>query len=129
MSDKDSKSTFDFKKVKGKVLHYLSFPQLHNIFNLRAGDSMLFKGEEPVRRLTDFEYKLLKLLAQNMNQTVSREQIVQELWEGTSGSEQSLNNYVARLRKYLSEDESLSLETVPRTGYMLSILGTQPRVL
>lgn len=56
-----------------------------------------------------------------MNQTVSREQIVQELWEGTSGSEQSLNNYVARLRKYLSEDESLSLETVPRTGYMLSI--------
>ena len=41
---------------------------------------MLFKGEEPVRRLTDFEYKLLKLLAQNMNQTVSREQIVQELW-------------------------------------------------
>lgn len=63
-----------------------------------------------------------------MNQTVSREQIVQELWEGTSGSEQSLNNYVARLRKYLSEDESLSLETVPRTGYMLSILGTQPRV-
>ena len=99
------------------------------MFNLRAGDSMLFKGEEPVRRLTDFEYKLLKLLAQNMNQTVSREQIVQELWEGTSGSEQSLNNYVARLRKYLSEDESLSLETVPRTGYMLSILGTQPRVL
>ena len=85
------------------------------MFNLRAGDSMLFKGEEPVRRLTDFEYKLLKLLAQNMNQTVSREQIVQELWEGTSGSEQSLNNYVARLRKYLSEDESLSLETVPRT--------------
>ena len=36
------------------------------MFNLRAGDSMLFKGEEPVRRLTDFEYKLLKLLAQNM---------------------------------------------------------------
>lgn len=99
------------------------------MFNLRAGDSMLFKGEEPVRRLTEFEYKLLKLLAQNMNQTVSREQIVQELWEGTPGSEQSLNNYVARLRKYLSEDESLSLETVPRTGYMLSILGTQPRVL
>ena len=95
----------------------------------RAGDSMLFTLEEPARRLTDFEYKLLKLLAQNMNQTVSREQIVQELWEGTSGSEQSLNNYVARLRKYLSEDESLSLETVPRTGYMLSILGTQPRVL
>lgn len=99
------------------------------MFNLRAGDSMLFKGEEPVRRLTEFEYKLLKLLAQNMNQTVSREQIVQELWEGTPGSEQSLNNYVARLRKYLSEDESLSLETVPRTGYILSILGTQPPVL
>ena len=76
------------------------------MFNLRAGDSMLFKGEEPVRRLTDFEYKLLKLLAQNMNQTVSREQIVQELWEGTSGSEQSLNNYVARLRKYLSEERA-----------------------
>ena len=35
------------------------------MFNLRAGDSMLFKGEEPVRRLTDFEYKLHTMAENN----------------------------------------------------------------
>ena len=56
----------------------------------------------------------------NMDRAVTREQIEQELWEGGYGNEQSLNNYVAKLRKYLSEDESLDLITIPKVGYKLS---------
>lgn len=83
-------------------------------------DNSLMKGDETVRKLSVFEAKLLKLLMSDLNEVVTRRQIEQELWEGNSASEQSLNNYIAKLRKYLSEDESLELMTVPKVGYKLS---------
>lgn len=91
------------------------------LFALRVEDNMLMKGNEPVKRLTSFESKILKLLAQNMNHAVSRKQIESELWGGGSGSEHSLNNYIAKLRKYLAEDESLSLKVISQVGYMLAV--------
>lgn len=56
----------------------------------------------------------------NMNEVVTRQQIEQELWEDSYANEQSLNNYIAKLRKYLSDDESLELMTIPKVGYKLS---------
>lgn len=90
-------------------------------FHLRLGDDMLMRGDDVVKHLTPFESKILKLLVQNINRTVSREQIEWELWQGVSSNEYSLNNYVTKLRKYLAEDEAVSLETVPKVGYMLSV--------
>ncbi len=77
------------------------------------------KKDEVVKKLSLFECKLLKLLALNMNQPVTREQIERELWEDGYSSEQSLNNYIAKLRKYLSEDNQLELVTIPKIGYKL----------
>lgn len=94
---------------------------ISRLFALRVEDNMLMKGNEPAKRLTSFESKILKLLAQNMNHAVSRKQIESELWGGGSGSEHSLNNYIAKLRKYLAEDESLSLKVIPQVGYMLAV--------
>lgn len=90
------------------------------IFSLDTEESLLKKGNETIKRLSQFECKLLKLLALNLNSVVTREQIEQELWEGVSGSEQSLNNYVVKLRKYLVEDKQLALTTIPKVGYKLS---------
>lgn len=91
------------------------------IFHLKAEENLLIKDENTVKKLSAFECKLLKLLALNLNQTVTREQIEQELWEGAfvESTTQSLNNYIAKLRKYLSEDEQLELMTVPKVGYRL----------
>lgn len=89
-------------------------------FTLNAEDNLLMKEEEVVRKLSAFESKLLKLLMLNMDKVVTREQIEQELWERNYANEQSLNNYIAKLRKYLSEDESLELITIPKVGYKLS---------
>lgn len=95
------------------------------IFHLKAGENLLMKGDEVAKRLSVFEYKLLRLLVLNLNKTVTREQIERELWGKliADSSEQSLNNYVAKLRKYLAEEPTLELETIPRVGYRLSRNG------
>lgn len=92
------------------------------IFHLDAEENLLMKGEETVKKLSAFECKLLKLLVLNMNQVVTRQQIEQELWGSftTESTEQSLNNYIAKLRKYLAEDRQLELLTIPKIGYKLS---------
>nr|WP_129730701.1 response regulator transcription factor [Parabacteroides goldsteinii] len=88
-------------------------------FTLNTEENLLMKKDEVVKKLSLFECKLLKLLALNMNQPVTREQIERELWEDGYSSEQSLNNYIAKLRKYLSEDNQLELVTIPKIGYKL----------
>lgn len=88
-------------------------------FTLNTEENLLMKKDEVVKKLSLFECKLLKLLALNMNQLVTREQIKRELWEDGFSSEQSLNNYIAKLRKYLSEDNQLELVTIPKIGYKL----------
>lgn len=92
------------------------------MFRLRVEENLLMKGDEVVRKLSLFECKMLKLLVLNLNETVTREQMQQELWgdSATESSEQSLNNYIVKLRKYLSEDERLNLVTQPKVGYRLS---------
>lgn len=92
------------------------------MFRLRVEENLLMKGDEVVRKLSLFECKMLKLLVLNLNETVTREQMQQELWGDCvpESSEQSLNNYITKLRKYLSEDERLNLLTLPKVGYKLS---------
>ena len=100
-------------RVKG-----LEVGRLH----LKAEESLLMKGDETVRKLSTLECKLLKMLALNLNRTVTREQIELELWGDyvTESREQSRNNYIAKLRKYLVEDKRLELATIPKVGYKLS---------
>lgn len=92
------------------------------MFRLRVEENLLMKGDEVVRKLSLFECKMLKLLVLNLNETVTREQMQQELWGDCvpESSEQSLNNYITKLRKYFSKDERLNLVTQPKVGYKLS---------
>ncbi len=100
------------------------------MFCLKADENLLLKGDEKARKLSLLESKLLKMLAQNLNRVVTREQIEQELWGKytTESSGQSLNNYIARLRKYLAEDRRIELATVPKVGYRLEVDGGQSAV-
>ena len=74
-----------------------------------------------IKLLSESEYKLLKLLASHPNQTVSRERIEKEIWADGFGSEQSLNNFISKLRKYLATDSCLELITVQKEGYKLAV--------
>lgn len=74
-----------------------------------------------IKLLSESEYKLLKLLTAYPNETVSREQIEKELWGEGFGNEQSLNNFVSKLRKYLADDPQIELATIQKEGYKLII--------
>lgn len=92
------------------------------MFHLKAEENLLMKEDGVMKKLSVLECKLLKILALNLNKTVTREQLEQELWEDASCSvdhEQSLNNYIGKLRKYLAEDKQLELTTIPKVGYKL----------
>lgn len=97
------------------------------MFRLKADENLLLKGDEKVRKLSLLESKLLKMLAQNPNRVITREEISQELWGEytTESSEQSLNNYIARIRKHLADDRRIELVTIPRIGYKLITDGEQ----
>lgn len=118
------KKPFEIEELLAYISRHTSLfhiePNRIGMFTFNAEESLLMKGDEVVKKLTAFEHKLLKLLILNQNKVVAREQIVQELWDGDYGNEQSLNNYIAKLRKYISADNSLELLTIPKVGYKLS---------
>ena len=67
------------------------------------------------------ELDLLVLLAADARRLVSRERIVQELWEpGSSGSAKSLDMHVSSLRRKLADGGSLTrITTIRGSGYRL----------
>lgn len=78
---------------------------------------VLSKGEESIKRLTPLEHRLLCLLLEHKGEIVTIPQL-QEAWKGNAMNEHTLYNYMGKLRKTLSVDPSLSLESAGG-GYVL----------
>ena len=77
----------------------------------------LFKGNEEIKRLTPLEYKLLKLLIMHKGEIVAIEQF-ENIWEDHTMNDHTLYNYIGKLRKILSIDDTIALDSAGR-GYML----------
>lgn len=74
------------------------------------------------RRLSPKENDLLKALCQNLNRVVSREEIIVPIWkEDTYFTRRSMDVYMAKIRKYLSEDPSLEITSLHGGGYQLKV--------
>lgn len=71
--------------------------------------------------LTEKEAKLLSLLAANLNQTVSREKLMTEIWgeEGLVVISRNIDVLVSKLRKKLNHDDSIAIVNVHGVGYKL----------
>lgn len=77
-------------------------------------------GEE--RRLTKKEALLLRMLCQNVNELVRREQLLVNIW----GSDdyfmgRSMDVYIAKLRSYLKSDPAINIVNIHGTGFKLEI--------
>ena len=83
------------------------------------GSCVLLRGE-PLE-LTITEYRLLCILVQNANQTLTRNTILERLWDSSGDfvGDNTLSVYVRRLREKLEENPSLPkyLLTVRGLGY------------
>lgn len=81
---------------------------------------IVYKDSQLVKKLSKLEFMLLKLLYDNKNKLVTREEI-EKLWEGAIMSDHSLYNYIAKLRKLFAGDSGITLVTMQENGYMLNL--------
>lgn len=72
------------------------------------------------RRLSPKEGALLKMLAQNKNQLVSRSEILKKVWKDDNYfTGRSMDVYLAKVRKYLKEDPKVAIVNVHSEGFRL----------
>ncbi len=79
-------------------------------FELRLNDQ--------TRKLSHRENELLKILAENRHQTISRKDMLMRVWGDDSFfNSRNLDVYITRLREYIREDPKLQLVTIKGIGY------------
>ncbi|MCF8224573.1 MAG: response regulator transcription factor [Bacteroidales bacterium] len=72
--------------------------------------------------LTKKESEVLRMLVQNLNNIVKREQILISVWgENDYFMGRSMDVYIARLRKKLNDDNRVSIVNVHRMGFKLKV--------
>lgn len=70
------------------------------------------------KTLTEKEVQLLSYFIQHKNQLIKRSDVLSHLWEEADFfSGRSLDVFVSRLRKYLSDDPSIQIESVRGVGF------------
>ena len=87
------------------------------------GSKMVFVNGKEVH-LTNFEYKILLILATNIGKTVSYESLINAVW-GKDGQDQNgLRVFVAGIRKKIEKDKSLQkmIRTCVGIGYRMDII-------
>lgn len=80
------------------------------------------KDRDKEIRLTIKESKILCMLASHINELVSREDIMKEVWgEYDYYTGRSLDVFISKIRNYLKQDPSIKIITIPTSGYILEI--------
>ncbi|MEO9965239.1 MAG: response regulator transcription factor [Reichenbachiella sp.] len=96
------------------------------ISSYQLGD-LLFRYDKSVLerpsgdvKLTSRENELLKLFCEHLNETLDRSVALMAIWKDDSYfNARSMDVYIAKLRKYLKEEESVHILTVHGQGFKL----------
>ena len=62
--------------------------------------------EMPSRRLTEIEAMILKILIENNGKVVTREKILEKIWNTSYMETRTVDNFIVRLRKYIEKNPS-----------------------
>ena len=69
---------------------------------------------------TTKENELMRLFFENLNSTVNRSFALKKIWrDDTYFNARSMDVYIAKLRKYISEDDKLKIVTVHGEGFKM----------
>jgi DNA-binding response OmpR family regulator len=80
----------------------------------------LFYTQKEQIILSKKEASLLQLFYKNKGKLLKREEILKEVWDSPDCyASKSMDVYLGKLRKILSEEESVSIQNIRGTGYML----------
>ena len=81
------------------------------------GKKQVFREQEPVK-LSGTEYRILELLIDNRSQVMTREMLLQKIWDIDENyvDENTLNVYIRRLRRKLEKDQK-------NPEYIITVFG------
>jgi len=89
------------------------------VFNARL--RTLTTGDDE-KKLSPKEAQLLELLALNPNELISREMALKKIWGADDYfTARSMDVYITKLRKFLSEDPRLNIKNIHGAGFQLVI--------
>jgi hypothetical protein len=111
------KNRFPKKEEKESIAGMNDYMQLGS-YQFYA-DNNLLKTEYNTIPLSEKESKALKIFAENINQVIEREKLMKEIWEdkGVVVISRNVDVLVSKLRKKLSDDNSIKFINVPGRGY------------
>ncbi len=115
------KDRFGKKAAKESISDNNDYIQLGN-FQFYPDNNVL-KSEHKTITLSEKETKALKIFAENINQIVEREKLMKEIWEdeGIVVISRNVDVLVSKLRKKLSDDNSIKFINVHGRGYKFII--------
>jgi len=115
------KDKFRKKEEAASILDNNEYIQLGN-FRFYTGDNILTIENKSIT-LSEKETKALKIFSENINQIVEREKLMKEIWEdeGIVVISRNVDVLVSKLRKKLSDDNSIKFINVPGRGYKFII--------
>jgi hypothetical protein len=115
------KDKFRKKEETASIPGNNDFIQLGN-FRFYTNDNVL-KIEDKTISLSEKEIKALKIFAENINQIVEREKLMKEIWEdeGIVVISRNVDVLVSKLRKKLSDDNTIKFINVHGRGYKFII--------
>jgi DNA-binding response OmpR family regulator len=89
------------------------------VFNARL---RILSGGEEEKKLSPKEAQLLELLALNPNELISREMALKKIWGSDDYfTARSMDVYITKLRKFLSEDPRLNIKNIHGAGFQLIV--------
>ena len=91
-------------------------------YKFYADNNVLKMGDKSIE-LSEKETKALKIFTENINQIVEREKLMKEIWEdkGIIVISRNVDVLVSKLRKKLTDDNSIKFINVPGRGYKFII--------
>ncbi|MFZ4056484.1 MAG: helix-turn-helix domain-containing protein [Ferruginibacter sp.] len=115
------KDKFLKKEVPASIFDNNEYMPLGN-YQFYTENNVLKIGHKSIT-LSDNESKALKIFADNINQIVEREKLMKEIWEdnGIVVISRNVDVLVSKLRKKLSDDNSIKFINVHGRGYKFVI--------
>lgn len=84
--------------------------------------NLTINNGETEKTLTQREADLLKLLIENKNNVIKREEILERVWgQNDYFLGRSMDVFISRLRKYLQDDENIKIDNIHGVGFKLIV--------
>ena len=91
--------------------------RLFEDFTLDLARGSLLRGNQPIH-LRPQSYEVLKYLVANMGRLISKDQLIEDVWQGRAVTDGSLGKCIEELRAALGKDARLYVRNVRGRGYI-----------